>query len=87
MSKQSGTKFTSHDLRVTYATLFWNSGGDIYIISKKLGHTSVKTTMSYVKPSIDTNYFKGGYFKRKSKKYEMIGEELSWFKCLVNQEH
>ncbi len=51
MSKQAQVKFTSHDLRVTYATLLWRARGDIYVISKKLGHASVKTTMGYVKPT------------------------------------
>jgi site-specific recombinase XerD len=51
MAKQSEVKFTSHDLRVTFATLLWKARGDIYVISKKLGHASVKTTMGYVKPT------------------------------------
>ena len=33
-----------HDLRTTYASNFVMSGGDIFVLSKLLGHTSVKMT-------------------------------------------
>lgn len=59
MSKLSGVKFTSHDLRVTFATRLWNAGLDIYVISKKLGHESIETTLRYVKPTekqVDERY-------------------------------
>jgi len=51
MRKISGISFTSHDLRVTFATLFYNSGCDILVISKMLGHKKLETTLTYVKPT------------------------------------
>lgn len=68
MSKQSGVKFTSHDLRVTNATRFWNAGMDIYVISKKLGHESIETTLRYVKPTE----------KQVDERYLQIAEDLSY---------
>lgn len=59
MSRLSGVKFTSHDLRVTFATRLWQAGLDIYVISKKLGHKSIETTLKYVKPAekqVDERY-------------------------------
>ncbi|MFX0172623.1 MAG: tyrosine-type recombinase/integrase [Candidatus Hodarchaeota archaeon] len=59
MSKYAGVRFSSHDLRVTYTTRFWLNGGDIYTISKKLGHSKIDTTLSYLKPTereIDRRY-------------------------------
>lgn len=51
MSKQTKIKFTSHDLRVTFATRLWKAGCDILSISNKLGHASIQTTMGYIKPT------------------------------------
>ncbi len=51
MRKMSGIEFTSHDLRVTFATRYWNLGMDILVISKKLGHSRIETTLVYVKPT------------------------------------
>lgn len=51
MKSMSGVEFTSHDLRVTFATRYWKLGMDILVISKKLGHSSIETTLTYVKPT------------------------------------
>ncbi len=51
MRKMSGVEFVSHDLRVTFATRYYKAGMDILVISKKLGHAKIQTTMTYVKPT------------------------------------
>lgn len=51
MRKVSGVDFTSHDLRVTFATLYYKSNCDILVISKMLGHRKLETTLTYVKPT------------------------------------
>jgi len=51
MRRISEVFFTSHDLRVTFTTLYYNLGCDILVISKMLGHKKLETTLTYVKPT------------------------------------
>lgn len=51
MSNMAGIKFTSHDLRVTFATRLWKAGCDIFVVSQMLGHASIQTTLRYLKPT------------------------------------
>lgn len=41
------TPFRTHDLRHSFAIAWLNAGGDIYELSRHLGHTSVKTTEQF----------------------------------------
>lgn len=41
--------FTAHTLRYTFTTTLWRGKLDIYVISKLLGHSSIKTTELYLK--------------------------------------
>lgn len=43
------TRFRAHDLRHRFAIRWLKSGGDIYRLSRHLGHTSVKTTEGYLR--------------------------------------
>lgn len=45
---QSLRRFRFHDLRHAFAVRWLLSGGDIYALSRHLGHTSVKTTEIYL---------------------------------------
>lgn len=45
----------SHTARRTFASLLYLRGGDLYSISKMLGHTSVKTTEGYIVADIKTD--------------------------------
>jgi site-specific recombinase XerD len=50
------TKLTMHKSRHTYARIFISRGGNVYHLSKLLGHTSLKTTAIYAKlsdPALD----------------------------------
>ncbi|WP_256138041.1 tyrosine-type recombinase/integrase, partial [Komagataeibacter swingsii] len=42
------TRFRIHDLRHAFAIRWLKAGGDIYRLSRHLGHTSVKTTEIYL---------------------------------------
>jgi integrase/recombinase XerD len=44
-----GVRLSPHTLRHTFAVNFLQSGGDIYLLSRILGHSSVKTTEVYLK--------------------------------------
>ncbi len=44
-----GVRLSPHTLRHTFAVNFLQSGGDIYMLSRILGHSSVKTTEVYLK--------------------------------------
>jgi len=45
--KTAGVEHTSHDLRHTYAATFLEAGGDIRLLSKALGHSSITVTEKY----------------------------------------
>lgn len=45
----SGVRVSAHTFRHTFAVEFLRQGGDIYMLSRLLGHTSVKTTEIYLK--------------------------------------
>jgi site-specific recombinase XerD len=51
MSTMAGVKFTSHDIRVTFATRLWKAGLDIFVVSQMLGHASIQQTLTYLKPT------------------------------------
>jgi integrase len=44
---KAGVEHTSHDLRHTYAATFLEAGGDIRLLSKALGHSSINVTEKY----------------------------------------
>jgi len=46
-------RITGHSARHTFATLCVTLGHDIYVISKLLGHTSVKETQRYSKVEVE----------------------------------
>lgn len=48
ISEASGTKFSVHKLRHTFATLMLEGGCDIYSLSKMMGHSDIKTTTIYL---------------------------------------
>lgn len=48
-----GTGFTSHSFRQGIISEFGAKGVNIKIISKFVGHSDVKTTMAYIKPTDD----------------------------------
>jgi site-specific recombinase XerD len=45
----TGVRVSPHTLRHSFAVNFLTSGGDIYLLSRILGHTSVKTTEVYLR--------------------------------------
>lgn len=47
-AKRAGVKFRNHDLRHKHAIDWLQGGGDIYKLSRRLGHSSVKTTEIYL---------------------------------------
>lgn len=49
----SGTKFTVHKLRHTFATLMLEGGCDIYSLSRMMGHSDIKTTTIYLSASAE----------------------------------
>lgn len=53
MRKASGTAFTVHKLRHTFATLMLEGGCDIYSLSKMMGHSDIKTTTIYLAASAE----------------------------------
>ncbi len=53
MREISGTQFTVHKLRHTFATLMLEGGCDIYSLSKMMGHSDIKTTTIYLAASIE----------------------------------
>jgi integrase/recombinase XerD len=45
----TGVRVSAHTLRHGFAVNFLTSGGDVYLLSRILGHTSVKTTEVYLR--------------------------------------
>lgn len=45
----SGIKFSAHKLRHTFAVMMLENGGDIFALSKMLGHSDIKTTTIYLR--------------------------------------
>jgi len=45
----TGVRFSPHTLRHTMATNWIRSGGDIFMLSRVLGHSDIKTTTKYLK--------------------------------------
>lgn len=54
-----GVRCSPHTFRHTFAVLFMVNGGDIYKLSKILGHTSVKTTENYLRWLMQSQVRKG----------------------------
>lgn len=50
---RSGVHFTSHMLRHTFATWMLRSSGDMYAVSKALGHAQVSQTQIYVSMCVE----------------------------------
>ena len=46
---EGNKEFTSHALRYTFAVKCWRSGMDLLILSKILGHASLRTTQTYLR--------------------------------------
>jgi integrase/recombinase XerD len=45
----NGVRFSPHTLRHTFAVSYLRNGGNLYYLSRMLGHSSVKTTETYLK--------------------------------------
>ena len=68
MARAGVRRIRFHDLRATYASNFVMAGGDIFALSKLLGHTSVEMTAkkyaalhpSFMKGAVETVGFCGG---------------------------
>lgn len=48
LARRLGKKIRAHDLRHKFAITWLRNGGDIYALSRHLGHSSVKTTEIYL---------------------------------------
>lgn len=53
ISGQSGIKFTTHQLRHSFATWMLRRSGNLYAVSKALGHSQVQQTEIYLSAAID----------------------------------
>jgi integrase/recombinase XerD len=45
----TGVRFSPHTLRHTFAVTFLRNGGDVYMLSRILGHSSITTTTVYLR--------------------------------------
>lgn len=45
----TGVRFSPHSARHTFALMYLRSGGDLFTLSKILGHTSISTTQIYLR--------------------------------------
>jgi integrase/recombinase XerD len=45
----TGVRFSPHTLRHTFAVTFLRNGGDIYVLSRILGHSNITTTTVYLR--------------------------------------
>nr|WP_255604550.1 tyrosine-type recombinase/integrase [Oscillochloris sp. ZM17-4] len=52
-SSRTGIKFTSHMLRHTFATWMLRRSGNIYSVSKALGHAQIAQTQIYVSANVE----------------------------------
>jgi integrase len=58
LRNRAGVRFRCHDLRHRYAVDWLKAGGDIYALSRQLGHSSVSTTEIYL-GHVGTNHGTG----------------------------
>jgi integrase len=49
----AGVRFTAHILRHTFATFALRGSGDVYAVSKALGHAQLKQTEIYISADVD----------------------------------
>ncbi len=45
----TGVRFSPHTMRHTFAVTFLRNGGDVYVLSRILGHSSITTTTVYLR--------------------------------------
>ena len=82
-----GKKTKFHYLRHTFAVIEWKKTGDIYLVSKKLGHSFVTTTEIYTKlelcqiredfPSLTRKFNGGGQRDIRLQLWESLIDEIA----------
>lgn len=45
----TGVRFSPHTMRHTFAVTFLRNGGDVYVLSRILGHSSITTTTKHLR--------------------------------------